>query len=79
VAADVTAGGGDVGFPGESVHADGKVAQCGHHGRAGAGADLGVVLGEDDVADPVQPILDVPVPADRAGELVGADGSSSGR
>ena len=79
MAADVAAGGGDVGCAVEPVQADGEVAQGGHHGGTGAGADLGVVLGDDDVADPVQPILDVPVPADRAVELVGADGSSSGR
>jgi hypothetical protein len=57
VAADVAAGGGDVGCAGESVQADGEVAQGGHHGEAGTGADLGVVLGEDDVADAVQAVV----------------------
>jgi hypothetical protein len=73
VAADAAAGGSDVGCPGESMHADGEVAHGRHDGGPVAGADLAVVLGEDDVADPMQPVLDVPVPADYLGELVGAD------
>jgi hypothetical protein len=52
VAAEVSAGGGDVGCAGESVQADGEIAQSGHHGGTGSGADLGVVFGEDDIADP---------------------------
>ena len=39
---------------------------------AGAGADLGQVLGEGHIADPVQGVLDLPVPADPGGELVGS-------
>jgi hypothetical protein len=39
------------GCSGESVEADGDVAQGGHDGGAGP-YGLGVVLGEDDVADP---------------------------
>jgi hypothetical protein len=62
VAADVAAGGGDVGCSGEPVEAEGEVAQGGHDGGAGPGADLGVVLGEDDVADPVQAVLDAQCP-----------------
>jgi hypothetical protein len=73
VAADVAAGGGDVGCAGESVQADGEIAQSAHYGGTGAGADLGMILGEDDVADPVQAVLDAPVPADRLGEVIGAD------
>lgn len=38
-----------------------------------AGADLGQVLGEHNVADPVQAVLDMPVPADDLGEAVGGD------
>ena len=72
MAADVAAGGGDVGGAVESVGADGEVAQGRHDGGAVAGADLGVVFGEDDVADPVQPVFDGPVPADGVGDLVGA-------
>jgi hypothetical protein len=34
-----------------------------------AGADAGAVLGERDIADPVQGVLNLPVPADPAGEL----------
>jgi len=48
--------------PGEPVEADGEVARGGHDGRSCPGADLEVALGEDDVTDPVQSILDAPVP-----------------
>ena len=57
MAADVAAGGGDVGGPDESVDADGEVAQGRHDRGAIAGAHLGVIFGEDDVADPVQPVV----------------------
>jgi len=50
VAADVAAGGGDVGGTGESVGADGEVAQGRHDRGTVAGAHLGVVFGEDDNA-----------------------------
>jgi hypothetical protein len=73
VAADVAAGGGDVGCSSEPVEADGQVAQCGHDGRACRGADLGVVFDEDNVTDPVQSVLDAPVPADCIGDLIGPD------
>lgn len=49
MAARVAAGGGDVGGAGESVQADGEVAQGGQHSGTGSGADLGVAFGEDDV------------------------------
>lgn len=73
MAAEMTAGGSDVGCAGESVQAGGEIAQSGHLGGTGPGADLGVVLGEDDVSDPVQPVLDGPVPADRFGGAIGAN------
>jgi hypothetical protein len=38
----------------------------------GAGADLGQVLAEGHVPDPVQAVLDLPVPADPPGKLVGS-------
>ena len=60
----MAAGGGDVGRAGESVEADGEVAQGGHDCWPGSGANLAVVFGEDDVADPVQAVFDAPVPAD---------------
>ena len=52
--------------------ADGEVAQAGHHSGSGAGADLGSVFVVGDVADPVQPVLDLPVAADVSGQLSGA-------
>lgn len=52
----------DVLVAAESEQADSSVAQGGHDLRAAAGADLGVVFGVGDVADPVQPVLDRPVP-----------------
>jgi hypothetical protein len=54
VASGVTASGGDVGGAGEAVSADCEVAQYGHHGGAVSGADLGEVLGEDDIAHLLQ-------------------------
>jgi len=56
----------------ESQGADGQVRQAGHDAGSGAGADLGSVFVVGDVADPVQPVLDVPVSADVSGELLGA-------
>ena len=63
--------GGDVGGAGEAVQADHEVAQRGHDLRAGAGADLGSVFVVGDVADPVEPVLDLPVAADPRGEFGG--------
>ena len=57
----VAQGGGDAGSSGQPQDGDGQVAQAGHDLRAGRGADLGVVLVEVNVADPVQPVLDPPV------------------
>jgi hypothetical protein len=61
VSCGAAAGVGDVLVAGESVAAGGEVAQGGHHRRSVAGADLGQVLSERDIADPVQR-LDPPVP-----------------
>ena len=59
------------GVSGEAQDADGEVAQAGHDMGSVAGAYLGEVFSEGDVADPVQLVLDLPVPADPAGELGG--------
>ena len=67
--AGATAGRGDVVVAGEPVAADGEVAQGGHDCGAPAGADLGQVFSEGDVADPVQR-LDLPVPAYRLGDQI---------
>jgi len=55
--------GGDVGVAVEAQQPDYRVAQGGHDLWPGAGSVLGVVFGEGDVADPVQAVLDRPVPA----------------
>ena len=60
--------GGEVDRPGADEHADDQVAQAGHDLRAGPGAQLGGVLGKGHVADVVQAVLDLPVPADEVGE-----------
>lgn len=41
--------------------------------RPGAGADLGEVFGEGDIAYPVKPILDRPLASDDLGQPGGAD------
>jgi len=48
----------------------GQVAQGGHDLGAVAGAQLVAVLIEDDVTDPVEPVLDSPVPLDPGGNLL---------
>ena len=50
---------------------DGEVAQAGHGSWAVAGAGLGGVLGEGDIADVVQR-LDAPVAPDPVGQAGGA-------
>ena len=65
----VAQGGGDAGSSGQPQDGDGQVAQAGHDLRAGRSADLGVVLVEVNVADPVQAVLDTPLAADDGGEL----------
>src|SRR5919202_4149453 len=65
--------GGDVGVAGESADVDCGVAQGGHDLWPGSGADRGVVLTEGYVANPVEGVLDLPVPAqpDREQDRVG--------
>ena len=48
----------------EADEADGQVTQGGHDLWAVAGAQLVAVLIEDDVPDPVETVLDSPVPLD---------------
>ncbi len=62
---------GDVGGAREPVQADRQVPQRGHDLRGCAGVDPGQVLGVGDIADPVQAVLDLPVPPDPGGELLG--------
>ena len=68
----VTEGGCQVDRPGAAEHTDDQVAQAGHGLWAGAGADLGSVLGEGDIAGVVQR-LDRPVAAEQVGQPGGAD------
>jgi hypothetical protein len=63
--------GGEVDRPRLAEHADDQVAQAGHDVGACAGADLGGVLTEGDVAKAVQR-LDRPVPAQQVGQAGGA-------
>jgi hypothetical protein len=63
VAGVVAEGGGQVDPPGPAQHPDGEVTQADHRTGAGAGPDLGAVLGEGDVAEVMQR-LDCPVPTD---------------
>lgn len=53
------------------MQADREVPQCGQDLRPAAGVDPGGVLAEGDVTDPVQAVLDLPVPAQPCRELVG--------
>jgi hypothetical protein len=55
----VTQRGGDVDRSCAAEQADDEVAQAGHDLRPGAGTQLGGVLGEGDVADVVQAVLDL--------------------
>src|SRR4029450_4078672 len=68
VAGVVPQGSGEVDWPGAAQRADGQVAQAGHDLGAGAGAQLGGVLGEGGVAQVVPAVLDRPVPAEVVGE-----------
>jgi hypothetical protein len=63
--------GGDVDRPRPTEHPDDQVAQAGHDVGSGAGAGLGAVLTEGDVADVAQR-LDRPVPPQQVGEPGGA-------
>src|SRR5674476_604678 len=66
----VSEGCGDVSGLGQAQDGDREVAQAGHDAGAVAGADLGQVLAERHVADPMESVLDGPVTAQRGGELV---------
>jgi hypothetical protein len=57
-------GAGDVGFAVAAVVSDGGVAQDGGDGRAVAGSGLMSVFTEGDIANPVEPVLDVPLSPD---------------
>src|SRR5512144_694909 len=80
VVVQVAAGVGDVGAPGQAQGADRQVAEGRDCSGCGAGAQLGCVLSEGDVADPMQTIFHDPVaslivvelrePARSAGRLV---------
>jgi len=61
----------DLDAVGQSDEADGQVAQGGHDLGAVSGAQLVVVLVEDHVSDPVEPVLDSPVPLDPGGDGLG--------
>lgn len=61
-------GGGDVGVTGQAEGADGQVAQAGHDLGRSTGADLGAVLVVGDIADPVDSVLDLPVPPHQRAE-----------
>src|SRR4029453_13261671 len=65
-------GGGEGGWSGAAQRADGQVAQAGHDLRAGPGARLGGRLGEGDVAELMQAVLDRPVAPQEVGEPSGA-------
>jgi Transposase IS116/IS110/IS902 family len=75
VAAGMSQRGGEVGVAGQAQRADGEVAQAGHHPGEAAAARSGGVFAEVHVADPVQPVLDPPVPAQPARQLRGASGA----
>jgi hypothetical protein len=51
---------------------EGEMPDGGHVSGAAALADARLVVGEGDVEDPVQTVLDRPVPADRRGGGAGA-------
>ena len=59
---------------------DHQVTERGHDPWPGAGLDLGRVLTERDIADPVEPVLDGPVPADVGGQVLrgGLSGAEAG-
>jgi hypothetical protein len=58
--------GGEVDRPGLAEYPDDRVAQAGHDVGAGAGADLGGVLGQGDIAE-VARRLNGPVPTQQVG------------
>src|SRR2546430_1923746 len=60
-AVGASGGSGDVGFAVAAVVSDGGVSQDCGDGGAVTGAGLVGVFAQGDIADPVQPILDVPL------------------
>jgi hypothetical protein len=78
VAAGMSQRGGEVEVAGKAQRADGEVAEAGHHPGEAAAARGGGVFAEGHVADPVQPVLDPPVPTQPVGQLGGA-GAAQGR
>src|SRR2546430_417111 len=59
---------GDVAAAGDSQAPDGEVAQAGESVRAVAGSDLGAILVEGNIPDPVQRVLNLPVTASEASD-----------
>src|SRR5436305_169483 len=82
VVVEVAAGVGDVGASGQAQGADRQVAEGGQCSGCGAGAQLGGVFAEGDVADPMQTIFHDPVTSFvvvelcRAGQVGGQAGDS---
>ena len=64
----VAVGGGDVVVPVQAQEADGEAAERCHDPGRVPGPDLGLVFLVGDVANPVELVLDVPVPADPRGQ-----------
>jgi hypothetical protein len=65
--------GGDLGASGEAEEVDGGVAEGGQVLRSVAAADLATVFAVGNVANPMQPVFDVPMSAP-AGEQLGGVG-----
>src|SRR6478672_5241884 len=72
VVVQVAAGVGDVGASGQAQGADRQVSEGRECSGCGAGAQLGGVFIEGDVADPMQAIFHDPVPSFVVVELRGA-------
>lgn len=76
----VMAGGFGHGVPaGVAQDRDDEVAQPGHDLGCVARRDLGLVLSEGDVTDPVEAVLDAPVALDPGGQDCGGRGAGVGR
>lgn len=63
-------------FPEEAMEANGDVAHCSHHARPSPGTYLRAVFVEGDVSDPMEAILNSPVPSIQCQEAfwAGVDG-----
>jgi hypothetical protein len=66
--------GGNVGGVAEPECGDGEVALAGHDLRVVGGTDLGAILVVGDIADPRQPVLDVPLSLSSSGWLCRSGG-----